>query len=143
MRRCPNVITLDATVIGASGVTVPTDVSNSDLADAPRGYEFADIDAYELPSRSLKGDWVVKVVNDSDAAVDATPGITTADDETFVDYAEEGSTQTVQTGSPPGNVAHIHSDTVAGHLAAELVADPAPATGTVTVIFGSRLYGGA
>jgi hypothetical protein len=101
MRRCPNVITLDATVIDASGVIVPTDVSNSDLDSVPRGYEFADI------------------------------------------YAEDGPAETASTGSAPDNVVHIHGETVAGHLAAELVADPAPTTGTVTVIFGSRLYGGA
>jgi len=143
MRRCPNVITLDATIVDANGVIVPRDVDNADLDSVPRGYEFADIDAYELPSRSVKGDWVMKVINDGDADVDVTAGVTTADDGAFSEYAEDGTAETASTGTAPDNIVHIHGETVAGFLGAELVADPAPTGGTITVIFGSRLYGGA
>jgi len=141
--RCPNVLVLDATVVDANGVVVPRDIDNTDLDTVPRGYDFSEIGAYEFPSRSLKADWVVKVVNDADADVDVTAGVTTGDDATFDDYAEDGPAETASTGSAPDNVVHIHGETVAGHLGVELLADPAPTNGTLTVVFGSRLYGGA
>lgn len=141
--RAPNVIELDATAVDANGVVIPRDIDNTDLASVPQGYEFTDIDAYEFGTRAVKSDWVVKVVNDGDNPVDVTAGVSTADDAGFQEYAEDGPAETAQTGSPPDNVVHITGTTVAAFLGAELVADPAPTTGTITVIFGGRLYGGA
>jgi len=143
MTRTPNVITLDATIVDAGGVIVPRDIDNSDLDSVPRGYDFAELDSYEFPTRAVKSDWVVKVINDGDADVDVTAGVSTADDGGFAEYAEDGPAETAQTGSPPDNVVHITGTTVAAFLGAELVADPAPTAGTITVIFGGRLYGGA
>jgi len=143
MKRCPNRLVLDATVIDASGVLVPTDIGNGDLDSVPRGYDFSEIDSYTLPSRSVRSAFAIKVVNDGDADVDVTPAVSTADDAGLADYAEDGSTTTVTTGNAPDNVAHLTSETVAGHLGAELVADPAPTSGTVTVVFEPRVFGGS
>jgi hypothetical protein len=142
MKRCPNTLVLDATVIDASGVLVPTDIGNGDLDSVPRGYDFSEIDSFRLPSQSARPAWVVKVVNDGDADVDVTPAVSTADDSALDDYALDGSTETAPSGSVPDNVAYFTGDTVAGHLGVELVADPAPTSGTVTVVFGGRVYTG-
>lgn len=142
-RRCPNVVTLDATAVDASGVVVPSDIANGDLDTVPEGYDFADIDAYELASRSVKSDWVIKVVNDGDAEVDVTAGVSTSEDGAFNEWAEDGDAETASTETAPDNVAYIHGETVAAFLGVELVADPAPTAGTITVVFGGRLYGGA
>jgi len=142
MKRCPNVLLLDATVIDAGGVLVPTDIGNGDLDTVPRGYDFSAINSFSLPSRSVRSAWAIKAVNDGDADVDVTPAVSTADDSSLNDYAEDSTATTVSTGSPPDNVEHLTSETVAGHLAAELVADPAPTGGTVTVVFEPRVYGG-
>jgi hypothetical protein len=138
----PNVVTLDATVVDANGVVVPRDIDNTDLDTVPRGYDFAEIDAYAFASRAVKSDWVVKVINDGDNPVDVTAGVSTGDDDGFQEYAEDGTAETAQTGTPPDNVVHITGTTVAAFLGAELVADPAPTTGTIAVVFGGRLYGG-
>lgn len=142
-RRCPNVLVLDATVVDAAGVVVPTDLVDADLDSVPRGYDFSAIDAYELPSRAVKSDWVVKVVNDADADVDVTAAVTAAGDGAFADWTGDGPAETASTGAPPDNVVHFSGSTVASALGAELVADPAPTNGTVTVFFGDRLYGSA
>ena len=141
-RRMPNVVVLDATVIGAGGIAVPGDIDNTDLDNPPRGYDFSEFDAYPL-SRAIKSDWAAKVVNDADEAVDAVAAVATSDDATLSEYTEDGSSQTVSTGGPPANVELIDGSTVAGHLGVVLSADPAPTAGTVTVAFNSRLYGGA
>jgi len=141
-RRMPNVVVLDATVIGVSGIAVPGDIDNADLDDPPRGYDFSEFDAYPL-SRAIKSDWAVKVVNDGDADVDAVAAVATSDDATLSEYTGDGTSQTVSTGNPPDNVELIDGSTVAGHLGVVLSADPEPTTGTVTVVFNSRLYGGA
>lgn len=142
-RRCPNVLVLDATIVDASGVVVPRDIDNDDLDTVPQGYDFSEIDAYTLPSRSVKSDLVAKAINDANTEFDLTVGVTTADDASFEDWSNDDGPVTVETGTPPDNVEHGHIETVAGHLGVKLVADPAPTTGTITVVFGSRLYGGA
>jgi hypothetical protein len=138
----PNVIVLDATVVDASGVVVPRDIDDADLDSVPQGYDFSTIDAYEL-SRAVKSDWVVKVTNDADNDVDVTPGVTTAGDGAFDDWTGDGNAETAPSGSVPDNIVHITGETVAGHIGVELVADPAPTSGTLTIEFGSRRYGGA
>jgi len=141
-RRMPNVVVLDATVIGASGIAVPGDIDNTDLDNPPRGYDFSEFESYPL-SRAVKSDWAVKIMNDGDADVDAVPMVGTSDDPNFTEHIEDGPEETVTTGTPPDNVGLFSGETIAGHLGVVLSADPAPTAGTVTVVFNTRLYGGA
>jgi len=99
----PNVVVLDATVIGASGIAVPGDIDNTDLDNPPRGYDFSEFDAYPL-SWAIKSDWAAKVVNDADEAVDAVAAVGTSDDATLSEYTEDGTSQTVSTGVVPDNM---------------------------------------
>ncbi|MCU4743469.1 hypothetical protein [Natronoglomus mannanivorans] len=123
-----NVYRIDAADV-EGGMLIPKDIEG-------------EVDAYEL-NRSVKSDWAIKVVNDTDADVDATALVSTSDDSAFEAYAEDGAPETASTGDAPDNVVYITGETVAGYLGAELAADPAPTSGTVTVVFNSRLYGGA
>jgi len=126
-----NTYTVDATTIDSNGVIVP-----KDLADEPASHEFS--------TRSIKSEWAIKVVNDADESVDAQALVTTSDDvESFDEYAENGSTETAATGTPPDNVAYLTGDVVAAAIAVELTAATTPTTGQVKVVFNTRLTGGA
>ena len=124
-----NVYEVDATTIDADGVTVPTDVDGVD-------------EGYQL-SRSVKSDWAIKVVNDADAEIDATPLVSTSDDPALEEYAEDGDAETVASGDVPDNVTYFSGETVAAFLGVELTAEVSPTEGTAKIVFNSRLYGGA
>lgn len=143
MLRMPNVVEIDATAVTTSGILIPKDIDNSDVVNVPRGYDFADFDAYEFGTRSVKSDWVIKVVNDADNPVDVEAGVSTGSDEMFADWTTDGTAETAPTGDPPNNVVHISGETVAAFLGTRLTADPVPTTGTITIEFGSRRLGGA
>lgn len=141
MSRMPNWVEIDATVIDTDGVVVPRDIDNDDVVDVPDGYDFAEIDAYQIGDAHVKHDWAIKIVNDADESIDTQPLASTSDDGAFESAAEDGSNETVGPGDPPENVELIHSETVAQYVGIELSADPVPTTGTVTVVFNSRRYG--
>ena len=120
-----NVYEIDATTIDDDGLIVPRDLPEED-------------DGHEL-NRSVKSDWAVKVVNDGDADVDATPLVSTSDDSGLEEFDTDNDPVTVGADD-----VDLHSsDTVAAYLGVELTADPAPTDGTVKIVFNSRLYGGA
>ena len=114
---------LDAANLDTAGTIVPTDLPGND--------------AYSLGTGQAKY-WGVKIVNDSDQDVDATPVLSTSDDRSLTEYdTVSGLTVTVATGSPPDNVELLDSDLVGGALGVELT-PAAAATGSVTVHFIER-----
>jgi len=130
-----NVIEVDAADLDTGGTIVPKGLS-ADVND-----ETLDADAFRLdPNRMDR--WAVKVYNNADQDVDATPVVSTSDDKTLAEYDTEDSlTTTVSSGGTvPGSVELVDSDLVAGHLAVELT-PAAGATGTVKVVFESRSMG--
>lgn len=123
-----NVYEIDATTIDSEGIIIP-----KDLEDAPEAYSL---------SRSVRSDWAVKIVNDSDAPVDATNLVSTSDDSEFEEYAVDDELNTIQDGEVPENVGYTSGTTVAGFLAVELASDPGATEGTVKVVFNKRRTGG-
>lgn len=141
--RCPNVIEIDASALGSSSTLVPRDISNTEVATVPDGYDFGEIDAYEMGSESVKADYAVKVVNDADQAVDATVCVTTSEDDAFEDYDTDG-TASVSTGSSPSNVELLDGSLPIAAINVDLTASTTPSSGTtVKIVFDNRLHGGA
>lgn len=142
MSRTPNVIEIDATVLDSTSLLVPRDITNSEVVNVPTGTDFSELDAYEFANASVRASYSAKVVNDADEVVDAQVCVTTSDDEAFQSYDTDG-TASVATGSPPDNVELQHGTLTAASLNVDLTAATTPTTGTVTVVFNSRLYGSA
>jgi len=130
-----NVIEVDAADLDTGGTIVPKGLS-ADVND-----ETLDADAFRLDP-STKDEWAVKVYNNSDQDIDATPVVSTSDDDTLSEYdTVDALTSTVPSGGTvPGSVELLDSDLVAGHLGVELT-PAAGATGTVKVVFDSRSMG--
>lgn len=131
-----NVYVIDAADLDeTNGSVVPTDLAqdNADVA--------IEDDSFALTPAKWKHEWAVKIINDCDQAVDATPVVSTDDDLTMTSYTTVDALNTnVGTGTPPDNVELLSSDTVAGAIGV-LLNPAAAATGTVTVVFQKRRTG--
>lgn len=127
-----NIYEIDASNLDGTGHIVPIELSGADSDDRP----------YAL-DHDVKEEWAIKVYNNADQDVDATPLISTSDDGGFAEYdAVDALTTTVTSGGAvPGSVELLDSDLVGGYIALRLTAAATPVTGTIKVVFQSRKMG--
>lgn len=119
---------VDASTLDTGGTIVPTDLDE-------------EVAAYSFGGNGYKTEWGIKVVNDADQDIDATPLLSTSDDDDFAEYdTVEGLNVTVPSGTSPDNTELLDSDLLGAYLGIEL-APAAAATGTVKIVFQSRNMG--
>lgn len=127
-----NVYEIDAANLDGTGNIVPIDLNGGESDDRPFSLD-----------HEVKEEWAIKVYNDSDQDVDATPLVSTSDDGGFAEYdTVDALTTTVSSGGDiPGSVELLDDDEVAGYIALQITAAATPAAGTVKVVFQSRKMG--
>lgn len=126
----PNVYTVDNSELDTSAVLVPKNVPSS-----------ASNDSYNTTSKE-KVEVLIKVVNSTDADIDATPAFTSGDDEGFSEYdTATAETTTVSSGGGiPTSVETFRVEPSFTYHGLEI--DPAtdPTSGDVKITIEHKTY---